>query len=100
MNLAEKADTAMDEDNHDPIEAAEQLARFDPRAAAEAIRTIAVDAGLDPEYRINAAEQLPKLDRRAAAETFRAITLDAGLDPEYRINAAEQLAELHSRPTV
>jgi hypothetical protein len=54
----------MHEDNHDPIGAAERLARFDPRAAAEAIRSIAVDEGLDPEYRINAAEQLPQLHSR------------------------------------
>jgi hypothetical protein len=54
----------MHEDNHDPIGAAEQLARFDPRAAAEAFRAIAVDEGLDPEYRINAAEQLAQLHSR------------------------------------
>ena len=54
----------MHEDNHDPLDAAEQLARLDPRAAAEAIRTLACDAGLDPEYRINAAEQLAELHSR------------------------------------
>ncbi len=90
----------MHEDNHDHIRPPEQLARLDPRAAAEAFRAIAIDDGLDPEYRINAAEQLPKLDPQAAAEAFRAIAIDDGLDPEYRINAAEQLAELHSRPHV
>jgi hypothetical protein len=100
---AEKADTAMHDDNDDPdyrINTAEQLARLDRRAGAEAILTIATDDGIDPEYRINAAEQLPELDPRAAAEAFRAIATDDGIDPEYRINAAEQLAELHSRPTV
>jgi len=54
----------MHEDNHDPLDAAEQLARFDSRAAAEAFRAIAVDAGLDPGYRINAAEQLAELRSR------------------------------------
>ena len=54
----------MHEDNHDPLDAAEQLARLDPRAAAEAIRTLACDADLDPEYRINAAEQLAELHSR------------------------------------
>jgi hypothetical protein len=59
----------MYEDNDDPeyrIDAAEQLARLDRQAAAEAFRAIAVDDGIDPEYRINAAEQLPELHPRAA----------------------------------
>jgi hypothetical protein len=58
----------MCEDNDDPeyrINAAEQLAELDRRAAAEAFRAIAIDDGIDPKYRINAAEQLPELDPRA-----------------------------------
>lgn len=37
------------------MDAAEQLARVDRRAAGEAFRVIAIDDGTDPEYRINAA---------------------------------------------
>ena len=46
------------------MNAAEQLPELDPRAAAEAFRAIAIDADLDPEYRINAAEQLAELHSR------------------------------------
>lgn len=56
----------MYEDNHDPIDVAEQLARLGRRAAAEAFRAIACDDGIDPEYRINAAEQLARIYPRAA----------------------------------
>ena len=53
-----------DDDPEYRINAADQLARLDRRAAAEAFRAIATDDGIDPEYRINAAEQLPKLHSR------------------------------------
>ena len=85
-----------DDDPEYRIETAEQLARVDPRVAAEALRSIACDDGIDPEYRITAAEQLPELDPRVAAEALRSIACDDGIDPEYRITAAEQLARTRS----
>ena len=53
-----------DDDPEYRINAAEQLAKLDRRAAAEAVLTIATDDGIDPEYRINAAEQLAELYSR------------------------------------
>ena len=58
----------MYEDDDEHMHAAEQLARLDPRAGAEAFRAIAGDEGADDEQRIDAAGQLARLDRRAAAE--------------------------------
>jgi len=65
-DLAKKADQAMYEDNDDPMDAAEQLARLDPRAGAEAYWAIACHLGADAEYRIDAAAQLARLGPRAA----------------------------------
>ena len=47
----------MYEDDDERMDAAEQLARLDPRAGAEAFRAIAGDEGADDEQRIDAAEQ-------------------------------------------
>jgi len=58
-DLTEKADTAMYEDDEDPLVAAEQLARLDPRAGAEAFRAIACDGSVDDGLRLEAAAQLP-----------------------------------------
>jgi hypothetical protein len=76
-HLAKKADTAMHEDDDDDrIEAAKQLARFDPRAATEIFQGIACDDGVHDEYRIDAAAELARLDPRAAAEAFRSVSDD------------------------
>lgn len=101
-DLAEKADTAMheDEDDEDRIDAAEQLARLDPRAAADAFRTIACDESVDDGLRMEAAERLPRLDRRAAAEAFLAIARDESVHDGLRSSAVEQLARLYPPATV
>ena len=52
---AGKADSTMYENHEDRIEAAEQLARLDPRAGAEVFWTIAYDGSADDEHRIHAA---------------------------------------------
>jgi hypothetical protein len=75
----------MYEDDDDRMDAAEQLARLDPRAGAEAFRAIAGYEGADNEQRIDAAEQLARLDRRAAAEAFRAIACDESVDDGLRV---------------
>jgi hypothetical protein len=93
-DLAKKADPAMYEDNDDPMDAAEQLARLDPGGAAEAYRAIACDQSIDHGLRLEAAEQLPDLDRRAAAEAFGVIACDASVDEGLRCSAAEQLPDL------
>jgi hypothetical protein len=64
-NLAEKADTAMYEDDEDRMDAAGQLPELDPRAAAEAFRAIACDGSADDGLRFSAAEQLARLNPRA-----------------------------------
>jgi hypothetical protein len=84
----------MYEDNDDPMDAAEQLARLDPGGAAEAYRAIACDQSIDHGLRLEAAEQLPDLDRRAAAEAFGVIACDASVDEGLRCSAAEQLPDL------
>lgn len=53
----------MFDDYDDRIEAARKLARFDPGAAAKALRALACDDGMDDETRIDAAEALARLDR-------------------------------------
>ncbi|HYB15471.1 MAG TPA: hypothetical protein VEF71_08370 [Streptosporangiaceae bacterium] len=60
-DLAEKADTAMYEDDEDRIDAAEQLAEHNPRAAAEALSAIACDQEVGDEVRLSAAELLAAL---------------------------------------
>jgi hypothetical protein len=57
-----------DEDDDERMDAAERLARLDPRAGAEAFRAIAGDDGVDDELRIDAAEQLTRLEPGAAAK--------------------------------
>jgi hypothetical protein len=56
----------MDEDDEDPLVAAEQLARLDLRAGAAAFLAIARDGSVDDSLRMEAAEQLASLDPRAA----------------------------------
>ena len=112
----------MYEDDDERMDAAEQLARLDPRAGAGAFRAIAGDEGADNEQRIDgpsswpgwtgvllpgcarrevrgggAAERIPGLDRRAAAEAFRAIACDKSVDDGLRSSAAEQLPGLDRR---
>ena len=87
----------MYEDDDERMDAAEQLARLDPRAGAEAFRAIAGDEDADDERRIDAAEQLAGLDRRAAAEAFRAIACDESVDDGLRVEAAERLPGLDRR---
>jgi hypothetical protein len=59
--LREKADTAMDEDDGNPLVAVEQLARLNPRAAAEALRVIAWDGSADDGLCLEAAGKLAEL---------------------------------------
>jgi hypothetical protein len=54
----------MYEDDDERMDAAEQLARLDPRAAADAFRAIACDESVDDGPRVEAAERLPALDRQ------------------------------------
>jgi hypothetical protein len=64
-DLAEKADTAMYEDNEDRMSAAEQLAEHNPHAAVEAFSAIACNQAVGDEVRLSAAEQLAALDSSA-----------------------------------
>jgi hypothetical protein len=59
--LREKADTAMYEDDGDPLVAVEQLARLNPRAGAEALRAIAWDGSVDDGLCLEAAGKLAEL---------------------------------------
>ena len=93
-DLTEKADATMYEDDEDPLVAAEQLARLDPRAGAEAFLAIACDGSVDDGLRLEAAGQLPGLDRRAAAEALRAVACDGSVDDGLRLEAAGQLPEV------
>ena len=89
--LAEKAGTAMYEDDEDRIDAAEQLAERNPRAAAEAFAAIACDQAVGDEVRLSAAELLADLDPRAAAPACLAIAGDGTVGDEVRLSAAEHL---------
>jgi len=51
----------MYEDDEDRIDAAEQLAEHNPRAAAEALSAIACDQEVGDEVRLSAAVQLAAL---------------------------------------
>lgn len=62
---AEKAGTAMYEDDEDRIDAAEQLAEHNPRDAAEAFSAIACDRTVGDEVRRSAAEHLAALNPTA-----------------------------------
>ena len=60
---AEKADTAMHEnDPDDRFEAALRLAEVDPALGAEALRRIVGDDGFDPDTRSEAAHRLAEVD--------------------------------------
>ena len=63
---AEKAGPAMYEGDEDRLDAAEQLAEYDPHAAAEAFSAIACDQAVGDEVRLSATEQLADIDPRAA----------------------------------
>ena len=91
-DLAEKADTAMYEDDEDRIDAAGQLAEHNPGAAAEACSAIACDQAVGDEVRLSAAELLAGIDPRAAAPACVAIARDGTVGDEVRRSAAEQLA--------
>ena len=79
VDLAEKADIAIYEDDDEHMGSSRAAARLDRRAAAEAFRAIACDESLDDGLRSSAAEQLPGLDPRAAAEAFRLIASDPSM---------------------
>jgi len=96
-DLAEKADSAMYEDDEDRIDAAEQLAERNPHAAAEAFSAIACDQGVGDEVRLSAAELLADVDPRAAAPACLAIACDQGVGDEVRLSAAELLAGVDPR---
>ena len=69
-DLAEKADTAMYENNPDDrFEAALRLAEVDPAQGAEALRSIVADNEFDPDTRSEAAHRLAEVDP-AQAEDF------------------------------
>ena len=99
-SLIEKAETAMYEDDEDPLVAAEELAMLDPRAGAAAFLAIACDRSVDDGLRLEAAGQLPEVDQRAAGEALRAIARDGSVDDGLRLEAAEQLAGLDPRAAV
>ena len=82
----------------DPLVAAEQLARLDPRAAAEALLTFACDGAVDDGLRLEAASQLAALDTRAAAEALRAVACDGAVDDGLRLEAASQLPAIDRAP--
>jgi len=88
-DLAEKADTAMYED--------EVLAGIDPRAAAPACVAIARDGTVGDEVRLSAAELLAGVDPRAAAPACLAIACDGSVGDEVRLSAAELLADVDPR---
>src|SRR5258708_26361156 len=68
-DLAEKADTAMYENNPDDrFEAALRLAEVDPAQAAEAFRSIAADDAVDPATRAEAAHRLAEVDPAQAQD--------------------------------
>ena len=58
----------MYEGDEDRLDAAEQLAEYDPHAAAEAFSAIASDQAVGDEVRLSAAEQLADIDPRAAGQ--------------------------------
>ena len=96
-DLAEKAATAMYEDDEDRIDAAEQLAERNPHAAAEALSAIACDQAVGDEVRLSAAELLADLDARAAAPACLVIARDGMVGDEVRLSAAELLAAVDPR---
>jgi hypothetical protein len=57
--------------DEDRLTTAEQLAAYDPRAAAQAALAIASDDGVGDEVRLSAAELLASLGPQAAAEAVR-----------------------------
>ena len=96
-DLAEKADTAMDESDEDRIDAAELLAEQNPRAAAEAFSAIACDRAVGDEVRLSAAELLSDVDPDAAGPACLAIARDRTVGDEVRLSAAERLADVNPR---
>jgi len=63
--IPQRAATAMYVDDEGRLDAAEQLAEYEPRAAAEAFSAIACDQEVGDEVRLSAAEQLAALDPSA-----------------------------------
>ncbi len=63
--ISQRAATAMYVDDESRLDAAEQLAGYDRRAAAEAFSVIACDQEVGDEVRLSAAEQLAALDPSA-----------------------------------
>jgi hypothetical protein len=94
IDLTEKADTAMHEADEDRLDAAEQLAEYHPRAAAEALSAIASDQAVGDEVRLSAAQLLADVDPHNAAPACVAIASDQAVGDEVRLSAAEQLAAL------
>jgi hypothetical protein len=92
--ISQRADTAMYVDDEGRMDAAEQLAEYEPRTAAEVFSAIACDQEVGDEVRLSAAEQLAGLDPRAAGPACLAIARDREVGDEVRRSAAEQLAAL------
>jgi hypothetical protein len=84
-DLAEKAGTAMYQDDEDRIDAAEKLAERNPRAAAEAFSAIACDQAVGDEVRLSAAELLADLDPCAAGPACLAIAGDGKVGDDVRL---------------
>jgi hypothetical protein len=94
-NLAQKADTAMYEnDPDDRFEAALRLAEDDPARGTEALRSIVADDAFDPDTRSEAAYRLVEVDPARAGEALRSIVADDAFDPDTRSEAAYRLAEV------
>ena len=77
----------------DRLDAAEQLAEYDPHAAAEAFTAIACDQGVGDEVRLSAAEELAEMDPRAAGPAGLAIARDESVGDEVRLSAAQLIAD-------
>jgi uncharacterized protein (UPF0147 family) len=93
-DLAEKADTAMYQDDESRMDAAEQLAEHNPHAAAEALSDIGRDEAVGDEVRLSATELLAHVDPQAAAPACLAIACDEMVGDEVRLSAAELLADV------
>jgi hypothetical protein len=69
----------MYEDDEGRIDVAEQLADYNPHAAAEVFSAIACDDAVGDEVRLSAAHQLAEVDPGAAAPACLAIARDGAV---------------------
>src|SRR5258708_35108008 len=80
-DLAEKADTAMYENNPDDrFEAALRLAEVDPARGAESLRSIVGDDEFDPDTRSDAAYRLAEDDPAQGADDLRRVVAHGECD--------------------